>query len=183
MRAPMNGGGQPEFLFDASNIMGLRCSRNGPCVLAERRDETMVVSEVDPVKGVKTREIYHDRAAASAAPDLSPDGKWLATLAGTKIVFRSFATGRVDREISLRGATDFGDLVSLDYAPDGKGFFAGQNAPTETRQLYIDLSGKTTVLWRQAGSFMVWGIPSPDGRHLAMMMHTDDSNVYTVQGF
>jgi hypothetical protein len=30
---------------------------------------------------------------------------------------------------------------------------------------------------------MLWGVPSPNGRHLAMMMETDDSNVYTVEDF
>ena len=75
------------------------------------------------------------------------------------------------------------NLVNLDYAADGKGFFAGQTTPTETRQLYVDLSGKASVLWRQAGKSAVWGIPSPDGNYLAMMVYTDDSNVYTINDF
>ena len=84
------------------------------------------------------------------------------------------------REIPVRGATK---LATLDYAPDGKGFYAGEVSPTEARQLYVDLSGTTTLLWRQPGSSMIWSVPSPDGRNLAMLMYTTEANVYMVDGF
>ena len=182
MRAPMKGG-RAELLFEVSGIMGLRCSRVGPCTVAERHDGAVVVSEVDPAKGTKGREIYRDSAVKFAGPDVSPDAKWLATPSGTKIILRSFATGAVVREIAVHGATSAMNLVNLDYAADGKGFFASQTTPTETRQLYVDLSGKASVLWRQSGKSTVWGIPSPDGKYLAMMVYTDDSNVYTLDDF
>jgi hypothetical protein len=149
----------------------------------ERQHGSVVVSEVDPTKGTKSREIYRDTAFRFAGIDISPDAKWLATPSGTKIILRSFATGAVVREIPVRGATNAMNLVTLDYAADGKGFFAGQTTPTETRQLYVDLSGKASLLWRQPGKSYVWGIPSPDGRYLAMMVYTDDSNVYTINDF
>jgi hypothetical protein len=62
------------------------------------------------------------------------------------------------------------------YAPDGKGFFTGEVSPTEARQLYVDLSGTTTLLWRQPGSSMIWSVPSPDGRNLAMLMYTTEAS-------
>ena len=182
MRAPMKGG-RAELLYEVSGVMGLRCSRVGPCIVSERHDGAVVVSELDAVKGTKGREIYRDAGVSFAGPDVSPDAKWLATPSGTKIILRSFATGEVVREIPVRGATNAMNLVNLDYAADGKGFFAGQTTPTESRQLYIDLSGKASVLWRQAGKSTVWGVPSPDGRYLAMMVYTDDSNVYTLDDF
>jgi hypothetical protein len=112
-----------------------------------------------------------------AGPDISPDGKWLATPSGAKVILRSFTTGAVVREFAARRTTN---LVNLDYAYNGKGFIAGETTPTETRLLYVDLSGETTALWRQAGKSLTWGIPSPDGRHVAMMAYTDDSNVYLI---
>jgi Tol biopolymer transport system component len=182
MRAPM-GGGEAELLLESSNIIGLRCSRTGPCIISERRDGVVIVSEVDPLKGTRVREIYRDTSIRFAGPDLSPDAKWLATPSGATIVLRSFATGAIVREIAVQGASDAMNLVNLDYAADGKGFFAGQTTPTETRQLYVSLTGKTSVLWRQAGKSLLWGIPSPNGRYLAMMVYNDDSNVYTITDF
>ena len=64
-----------------------------------------------------------------------------------------------------------------------KGFYAGEVLPTEARQLYVDLSGATTLLWRQPGSAIIWSVPSPDGRNLAMLMYTTEANVYMVDGF
>ena len=183
MRVPMQGG-PAELLFEiSSSIMGIRCSRVGPCIVSERQNGVVVVSEFDPIKGVKGREIFRDTSVRFAGPDLSPDAKWLATPSGGKIILRSFATGLVVRELEVEGANGASRLVNLDYATDGKGFFAGQTTPTETRLLYIDLAGKASVLWRQSGTSQVWAIASPDGRHLAMMVYTDDSNVYTADAF
>ena len=67
-------------------------------------------------------------------------------------------------------------------APDGKGFFTvidvHRGAATD-----VDLSGKAAVLWRQPGKAVIWGVPSPDGRHLAMVLYTIDANVYMVEDF
>jgi len=178
MRTPV-AGGTPEFLLEVPRIGDFRCSPAGPCTLTERLDKGFVTFELDLVKG-RGREIYRDEDSKSGTPDISPDGKWLATTSGTKVILRSFSTGAVVREISVHGVTN---LVTLDYAPDGKGFFSGDSSPVEARQLYVDLSGKTSLLWRQAGSSPIWSVPSPDGRHLALMMWTEDSNVYMVENF
>ena len=74
-------------------------------------------------------------------------------------------------------------MSSLDYAPDGKGFYTGEFLPTEARQLYVDRSGKVSLLWRQPGRSTIWGVPSPDGRNLAMLMYTTDANVYMIDSF
>jgi serine/threonine protein kinase/Tol biopolymer transport system component len=180
MRVPL-AGGTPELLAVVGNIGDVRCSNAGPCAIAQMQGENSgdIVFEVDLVKG-KGREIYRDADRHIGSPDISPDGKWLASPSGTKVVLRSFSTGEIVREIPVRGATH---LHSLYYAPDGKGFFAGDSSATEVRQLYIDLTGNRTVLWRQAGNFVMWAVPSPDGRHLAMVMHTIESNVYSVDNF
>jgi Tol biopolymer transport system component/tRNA A-37 threonylcarbamoyl transferase component Bud32 len=181
LRTPLNGE-SVEMLLEMTGIADYRCSPAGPCVITERKDGVTIVSELDLKKG-KVREIYRDSSARYATPDLSPDGKWLAVSWGGKAVVRSFETGAIEREITIRGLPTPSHLVSMDFAPDGKGFFCGDVSPTETRLLYIDLSGKASVLWSQAGSSSVWGVPSPDGKYLAMMVFTDDSNVYMVENF
>jgi hypothetical protein len=36
---------------------------------------------------------------------------------------------------------------------------------------------------RPGAEVPIWGIPSPDGKHLALALATDDSNVYMVENF
>jgi hypothetical protein len=53
-------------------------------------------------------------------------------------------------------------LNLLDYAADGKGFFTSDySTDLGARLLYVSLSGAT--------SFLTWGVPSPDGKWLAML--------------
>jgi serine/threonine protein kinase/Tol biopolymer transport system component len=180
MRAPL-AGGKAQMVDTIAKIGDFRCSAAGACSVAQRlgQNRGYVVFEMDLRKG-KGREIYRDTDGSSGTPDISPDGKWLATVSGAKIIVRSFSTGAVVREIPVREATN---LTSLDYAPDGKGFYTGEILPTEARQLYVDLSGATTLLWRQPGGSTIWSVPSPDGRNLAMLMYTTEANVYMVDGF
>ena len=177
MRARL-AGGHPNWWTRSSKFGDFRCSAAGPCSVAQRSGQNSgyVVFELDLAKG-KGREIYRDADSTSGTPDISPDGKWLATVSGTKIIVRSFATGAVAREIPVRGATQ---LATLDYAPDGKGFYSGEFLPTEARQLYVDQSGAATLLWRQPGRSLIWGVPSPDGKKLAVLMYTTDANVYMI---
>jgi Tol biopolymer transport system component/tRNA A-37 threonylcarbamoyl transferase component Bud32 len=179
MRAPIDGG-SPTPVDTFPRIADFRCSPAGPCSVTENRADGpgRVVFELDLQKG-KGREIYRDSDVFAGAPTPSPDGTLLATVSRTKILLRSFRTGAVVREIQVRDATQ---IMTLDYAPDGRGFYAGEFRPTEARQLYVDLSGRSTLLWRQPGRAIIWAVPSPDGRNLALQMHTTDANVYMVEG-
>lgn len=177
-------GGTVQLVPNAARVgFNYRCSAVGTCVMAQKQEDgQFAVSELDIEKG-KVREIYKDTHVDHLV--LSPDGKWIADTTGsgveTKIVLRSFATGKVEREIPIRGVTK---LVSFDYSSDGKGFFVGDQTLTENRELFVDDSGKSFLLWRQPGTASeIWGIPSPDGKYLAMVLTPDDANVYMVDGF
>jgi serine/threonine protein kinase len=177
MRAPL-GGGKPELVDTIPQIADFRCSPSGRCVVTQMRGQSPghIVSELDPLKG-KGREIYREADSFSGTPDISPDGNALATVSRTTITVRSFATGEVLREIRVKGVSQ---IFTLDYAPDGKGFYTGEFRQTESRQLYVDRSGRATLLWRQPGRAVIWGVPSPDGKNLALLMYTTDANVYLV---
>jgi hypothetical protein len=45
------------------------------------------------------------------------------------------------------------------------------------------MEGRAQILWRQKGSSLTWGMPSPDGRHLAFSGSVINSNLWMVEGF
>jgi hypothetical protein len=50
--------------------------------------------------------------------------------------------------------------------------------------LHINLNGRAKVLWELAGhNVYLRAIPSPDGRHLAMLGSLVDDNVWMMENF
>jgi Tol biopolymer transport system component len=182
MVAPIQGGSAVPVPNTPNPGIFYRCSPAGVCLDAQKNgDGEYVVSELSLTRGM-VREIYRDRHMEH--PDVSPDGRSIADSTRTddgltKIVIRSFATGEVTREIPVPNTSS---LFSFGYAPDGKGYFVSDVWLTEARELYVDLSGNISVLYREPVSvFGIWGIPSPDGKFLALVLVTDDSNVYLIE--
>jgi len=70
----------------------------------------------------------------------------------------------------------------LNWATDGNGLFV---ATTLCQLLYVDMEGRAEVLWQQRVSSRpaIFGVPSPDGRHLAMLGGTAENNVWMLEGF
>jgi Tol biopolymer transport system component len=69
-------------------------------------------------------------------------------------------------------------------SPDGKGLYCGSVSPQGSTLLYVDLKGNARVLWQfKGGRVQIWGVPSPDGRYLAIEGAVINSNVWMVEGF
>jgi hypothetical protein len=49
--------------------------------------------------------------------------------------------------------------------------------------MYVDLQGKSLVLWKEPGGLQTWGVPSPDGRYLAIEGFTLNSNIWMMENF
>jgi hypothetical protein len=51
--------------------------------------------------------------------------------------------------------------------------------------LHVDPEGHAEVLWQQRipGHWGTVGVPSPDGRHLALLGYTIDGNVWMLENF
>jgi eukaryotic-like serine/threonine-protein kinase len=118
--------------------------------------------------------------------DLSADGKTyaLARDAGsdTRIQLVSLTNGIPDREIVVKGWTGF---YSLAWARDGEGICCGITSPNSRALLYVDLRGAVHVLkqYPGRGPGYLWGMPSPDGRYLAIPGGSVDGNVWMLRGF
>ncbi len=185
MRVPINGG-LPEFVFSARFYNSHRCSRAEAnlCVFAEQTaDGTWLVFTVlDPIRG-KGREL----AKFATDPlgfyhwDVSPDGKRIAILKGgeNQIHVLPLSGGAV-RDFTVKGWTGFN---SLDWSPDGKGFFIGNLSGGSATLIYVDQAANAFPLWHQKSTTGTWGVPSPDGRQLAILGQEFNGNIWTMENF
>jgi Tol biopolymer transport system component len=196
MRIPINGGA-PQFVLETRSFGGL-CARapGGLCVLLEGSQDgkQLTFTAFDPLKGrgKVLRTIQWDPAAPNFAWGLSPDGTVFAIARHNEpeihIQLLSL-TGGSDREIRVKG---WPNITGLDWSPDGKGMYCGSvsaegslfvNAKSAVL-LYVDLAGNARVLWQRNGTAgELWGIPSPDGRYVAINADVSSSNVWMVEGF
>jgi Tol biopolymer transport system component len=116
--------------------------------------------------------------------DLSPDGNSIAfislsTLAG-QIRVISLLDGS-ERDVEVRG---WNSLNHIDWAADGKGRYISSEMALATALLYVDLGGNSTILLREPGFFTeTWGIPSPDGKHLAFLHSVPGNNAWILESF
>ena len=111
-----------------------------------------------------------------------PHGKLIAvTKSGDKRIRLLSIAGQPTREVVLKNWSAFS---SVDWAADSKGLFATSN-PTGWRSslLYVDLAGNAHELWQVKSTQPSWGIPSRDGKYLAIPAPTTSSNVWMVEGY
>jgi serine/threonine protein kinase/Tol biopolymer transport system component len=190
MRIPVSGGGVPQFVLETRIFLGFKCARSPAslCVIVEESQDRkrLTLTACDPLKGrgkvLQTIETDPTVSWAGAAP--SPDGTTFAISrageAEIHIRLLSFSGGS-DREIT---ATGWPNLTGLDWSPDGKGLYCGSVSPQSRTLLYVDLKGNAQVLWQYKGAGgEIWGIPSPDGRYLAIRGDVINSNVWMLEGF
>jgi len=77
------------------------------------------------------------------------------------------------------------NALGLDWSSSSKGLYVGSVSPQNRTLLYVDLKGNAHVLWqfKGRGTGRVWGVPSPDGRYLAILGSVNSSNVWMLEGF
>jgi len=185
MRVPITGG-SPELALTANLEGGPRCAKSPAtlCAIAERSTDRkqLVFADFDPVKG-KGHELAElkTEAAADYQWDLSPDGTRIAVLksrdSGIQILSLN---NRAPQEITVTG---WNFLTSAVWAADGKGLFVDSRNEQGPVLLSVDLHGNARVLWEHAGTVATYGVPSPDGRHLAMQRWIVDGNMWMMENF
>jgi hypothetical protein len=84
-------------------------------------------------------------------------------------------------DVLVQGWTN---LFNLNWAADGKGWYIC-NAPVAggSTFLHVDLQGHATVLPLPENLNKFWGVPSPDGRHLAYSRTTFTANAWLLENF
>jgi serine/threonine protein kinase len=199
MRRPATGG-PSELVIDGQGLENYYCTPAAAnlCVLAEREQNQLVFYAFDPAQklplGGIPRKDLRELARTDYNPSdwgLSPDG---ATIA---MVRPSNREGRV-HIVSLRGEKSrrgetvpsrdvvvegWTNLFNLNWSADGTGWYICNADPGRATFLYVDLKGHATVLQSQEGVEPFWGVPSPDGRHLAFSKTTFIDNAWLIENF
>jgi Tol biopolymer transport system component len=190
MRMPSNGGVSQMLLELTKYWQHFDCAR-APASLCGITEESQdqkkyTIAAFDPAKGrgKVLRTIEKDPSVYDAAGVLSPDGTTFAfsQRGEAEIHVRLLSlSGGSDREITVKG---WPNINGLGWAPDGKAFCVGSVSPHARTLLHVDLQGNARVLWQFKGSQAAfWGLPSPDGRYLAIRNSTRESNVWMLEGF
>jgi Tol biopolymer transport system component len=185
MRVPITGG-SPKVLFPTRAGSKISCARapSNLCALAEPTEDRkhLIVTAFEPVKG---------RGADLLRLDLDPDDNWffdlsndgthIAAITGPKGPIRIFSVrGRSPRIIQAKGLNA---MQALCWAADGKGLYVANAVHEESVLLYVDLEGNARALSQNHGNNPAIGLPSPDGRHLAILGSTMNSNVWMMENF
>ena len=146
----------------------------------------MVIYALDAVQG-KGRQLTSTDLGSDlfCRADLSPDGSRVAILMPTE---------RRIRILSLQGAPPVDvaivgwplDPRAFYWSSDGAGWYLSSTPTTSAAGsdlLHVDLNGHVRVVWHQNVPNGTSGIPSPDGRHLALTHSSIVANVWMLTDF
>jgi serine/threonine protein kinase len=192
MRVPLSGG--TATLLFTTPLGGVRCAPRGRCVIIERqgsvRDSqtspglgsSVRVSALDPISG-KGAELA--KAPANDTDSLLPDGDAYAFVSpderGRRNRIRVIPfTGKPPWDIIVRKASS---LQSLDWLATGLGVFSVAATSSNNEVLFITPDGSSRVVWSPAGLTPVWAIPSPNGKHLAILVAAQQQNAWMLTNF
>jgi hypothetical protein len=184
MRVPVSGG-TPVEIPVSRGFDEFRCALtpHKRCVLRTIESGQFVYSELDSVRG-RGRELARTAWSGSVLGDwaLSSDGSKVATpshdalAARIQVLALDSPPGEpAGHNIDVPGLSQ---LRGIYWAADDRGWFASLDTATGVDIAYIDRSGQFQVL--REGAMMTWGIPSPDGHHLAFVDQTLMSNYWLL---
>jgi Tol biopolymer transport system component/DNA-binding winged helix-turn-helix (wHTH) protein len=186
MRIRLTGGEAPEELLSGRLVDGgARCATPPAslCVIAERSPDQrqLIFRSIDPSNG-HTQELGTFATDSSRNLDyfwdLSPNGTRVAILNSKDAAIHLYSlSGEPSREITLKG---WGGLGYISWMPDGRNVIVGQQENCCASLLSVGMAGDVHVLWKQNGGVAISGIPSPDGRRIAIWLWTMNDNFWIL---
>jgi serine/threonine protein kinase len=183
MRVSVHGGA-PQPVFSLQHRIGAPyCARglSNICVIVEWTEDhkEVIVTPFDPVKGPSDQPVRIARDLGSDVPDveLSPDGTRIAVVEGKDRIRFFSLHGQLLHEIHVKGSRG---LVDSPWAPDGKALFISGG---DGALLRVSLDGHVQPLIENHAPDVVLALPSPDGRHLAVMTNGGGRNMWMMENF
>jgi Tol biopolymer transport system component len=186
------GGGVPQLLFDGQGILQFWCTNKAAnfCVFGQSPPgkSELVISSFDP-PGASRKELLRiplePGTSAGVGEDyswqLSPDGSRIGIARRHKNQIRLVPLdGGQTSLITIKGRSD---LEDLNWAIDSRSMFVSTMEPGGATVLHVDLGGHAQPLWQGPQTNWIWGFPSPDGRHLAIVGDNSEANVWMIGNF
>jgi DNA-binding winged helix-turn-helix (wHTH) protein/Tol biopolymer transport system component len=183
MRMPL-AGGVPTEVFAFQHPSNFHCPQvpGKPCVLEERMAGTVQYSYFDPLHGKLGPFRPAEQIPGEIDWDLSPDGSTVAVLPrfGEDDRVWIFKGSEPRREIAVSNVKQ---LRSLNWWPDGQGFFMASFGDGKPVLMTVPLNGHATVLSKEILSIPSWAVPSPDGKRLAFVGYPNNFKAWMVEDF
>jgi Tol biopolymer transport system component len=196
-------GGPSELVIEGQELENYYCTTAAAnlCVVAEREQNQLVFYAFDPAQklppGGIPRKDLRELARTNYDPSdwgLSPDGASIAMVRPSNREGRIHVIPLQERDRTSRGVgtapahdvlvEGWTNLFNLNWTADGTGWYiCNRSGPAGSTFLYVDLKGHATVLQSQQGVEPFWGVPSPDGRHLAFSKTTSIENAWLLENF
>jgi DNA-binding winged helix-turn-helix (wHTH) protein/Tol biopolymer transport system component len=183
-RVPAAGGAPVEVTGDI--VDQYVCSAHGKLCVVRQDQGTEKISfyALDPITGKGPLIVSMPWVVGGwGGWDVSPDGSTIAVPSGNpgKPAITLISKPKVSWPPSTKLLPVKFDrrINSVRWAADGKGWFVACVDPTGSRLFFVSLAGDVTFL--RAASGTTWGNPSPDGKKLAFVDQTVESNIWLTQ--
>jgi len=175
-------GGTPRLVLKDVRIWNVQCARlpSTVCLYSITKGNTSETYRFDVRSGKTTDPPQIDPECNWS---VSPDGSLRAVVPTTPdqetIRLRSISTGKT-RDLVVAG---WKGLKSLDWSADGKSLVvAWGNHERDSALLSVTLKGKVSVLLHSS-DHVLYAIPAPDGRSLAIAEGVGTRNVWQIENF
>lgn len=185
MRVPV-AGGAPQFVLEDSGVWDLECARQPSklCFYSKIEAGQHILFTFDPVKGKGEELRVTDSDGDTFDSSLSPNGNYVAWARNrtarkdSGIRIQSLVDGR-KQDIAVPGWIE---IYGLDWSADSKGFWAAAfNTRGVHALLHVGFDGEVRTVMTNQHADLEWAIPSPDGRHLAIVKDNNSSNVWLLE--
>jgi Tol biopolymer transport system component len=165
----------------------LLCSRmpSSLCVIAEPSDDgsRFTLTAIDPNlgRGPELTRLALEPGEDLQAIDLSPDGRLLAVLTNSDGPIKLFSRqGRTMGTIRPRGLTR---IQFIHWAANGRGIYVTTGEGGGLVLWHVDLRGSRRQIWKNRGGNWALGLPSPNGRYLAIESSDNSQNMWMMEKF
>ena len=184
--------GDARLLFNIGGFVLFSCSNKTAdlCVLGQPTGATneLVIVAFDPL-GSLGKELLRIPLEPGSNADIGFDYWWQLSPDGSKIgIVKKHGnqikvvalSGGTARTITVKG---YSDLLEFYWATDSQSMYVSTIAPGGASLLHVSLSGEAQPVWHRPQSTHTWGVPSPDGLHLAILDSNVESNVWMISNF
>src|SRR5215469_2464468 len=178
-------GGEPHEVLKADTYLRPRCplASGKYCIVAEQSAEGKPITF--------TGFDFRGRGPVLASFPTEPGAQynWAVSSDGTCIAVFKVWDSRIHiirfngEPVQVVTVRPHAQLVLISWASDDSGWFTATKGGSGARLLHIDPNGVASPLWDFKDGRFVYGLPSPDGQHLAIVATGRSNNVWLMENF